>query len=296
MTEGCTLCPRECGAHREKGETGYCRMPVKPHGARAALHDWEEPCISGTRGSGAVFFSGCTLRCVFCQNHEIAAGIVGKPITNMRLSEIFLELQMQGAHNINLVTAGHFLPSVTAALKRAKELGLQIPVVYNSSGYEKPESLCCLEGLVDVWLPDYKYESSSLAERYSHAPDYPVWAKRAVEEMVRQAGVPVFDAEGMMQRGVIVRHLVLPGCVSDSKDVLEYLQDTWGEKIWVSILRQYTPLPQVRAYPELDRKVTEEEYEEVVDYARFLGMRQVYIQVEDCARESFIPAFDYEGI
>ena len=280
MTGGCTLCPRECGAHREKGELGYCRMPMEPYGARAALHYWEEPCISGKRGSGAVFFSGCTLQCVFCQNQEIASGKAGKKISGERLFRIFLELQEEGAHNINLVTPGHFLPSVIDGLLRAKAGGLTIPVVYNTGGYEKPESLRRLEGLVDIWLPDYKYESPWLAKRYSHAADYPVHVKRAVEEMVRQAGSPVFDSEGMMRKGVMVRHLVLPGCVSDSKDVLESLRDTWGDRIWVSILRQYTPLPQVRAYPELNRRITKEEYEEVVDYACFLGMKQVYIYTE----------------
>lgn len=293
---GCRLCPRDCGADRAGGAFGYCRMPMEPHAARAALHYWEEPCISGAKGSGTVFFSGCTLRCVFCQNRKIAAGTAGEKISNERLSEIFLELQEQGAHNINLVTAGHFLPSVADALLQAKKRGLRVPVVYNTGGYEKAETLRMLEGLVDVWLPDYKYESRELAARYSHAPDYPVQVKKAIEEMVRQAGPPMFDKEGMLQSGVLVRHLVLPGCVPDSKDVLEILHDTWGEQIWVSILNQYTPLPHVRAYPELCRKVTEEEYEEVVDYALFLGMKQVYIQEGDCAKEHFIPDFDGRGL
>lgn len=296
MSGGCRLCPRECMADRAKGELGYCRMPMEPHAARAALHYWEEPCISGEEGSGAVFFSGCTLRCVFCQNHEIAAGKVGKRISTRRLSEIFLELQEQGANNINLVTAGHFLPSVIRALKMARGQGLKIPVVYNTGGYEKTETLRMLEGLVDIWLPDLKYASGELAKRYSSAADYPARAKEALAEMVRQAGPPVFDDRGMMKRGVIVRHLVLPGCVYDSKDVLEYLHDTWGEQIQVSLMSQYTPLPHVRDFPELNRRVTKEEYREVVEYALFLGMKQVYVQMEDCARESFIPAFDCRGI
>ncbi len=296
MSGGCRLCPRECMADRAKGELGYCRMPMEPHAARAALHYWEEPCISGEEGSGAVFFSGCTLRCVFCQNHEIAAGKVGKRISTRRLSEIFLELQEQGANNINLVTAGHFLPSVIRALKMARGQGLKIPVVYNTGGYEKTETLRMLEGRVDIWLPDLKYASGELAKRYSSAADYPARAKEALAEMVRQAGPPVFDDRGMMKRGVIVRHLVLPGCVYDSKDVLEYLHDTWGEQIQVSLMSQYTPLPHVRDFPELDRRVTKEEYREVVEYALFLGMKQVYVQMEDCARESFIPAFDCRGI
>lgn len=293
---GCRLCPRDCGADRKNGQTGYCGMTEKPVVARAALHYWEEPCISGEEGSGTVFFSGCTLRCVFCQNHEIAAGRAGKAVSVERLAEIFLELQEKKANNINLVTAGHFLPAVIAALRLAKEQGLRIPVVYNTGGYERPEVLSCLKGLVDIWLPDYKYRSSKLSAAYSHAADYPARADLALGEMVRQAGSPVFDERGMMTKGVIVRHLVLPGCVSDSKDVLEYLWDRFGNTIYVSIMSQYTPLPHAAAYPELNRRVTEEEYEEVVDYARFLGMSQVYIQEEECARESFIPAFDCEGV
>lgn len=248
------------------------------------------------RVPGLFFFSGCTLRCVFCQNHEIAAGAIGRKISAGRLAELFLSLQEQGANNVNLVTAGHFLPSVVRALETAKEQGLKIPVVYNTGGYEKADALRRLEGLVDIWLPDYKYQSTELAQRYSHAADYPRWAKESLAEMVRQAGSPVFDCRGMMKKGVIVRHLVLPGCVYDSKDVLEYLHDAWGAQIWVSILSQYTPLPHVRCFPELNRKVTAEEYGEVVDYAWFLGMRQVYVQTGDCAEERFIPDFDYRGI
>lgn len=293
---GCDLCPRACGADRPKGAFGYCGMPDQPVVARAALHYWEEPCISGTEGSGAVFFSGCTLRCVYCQNHKIASGQAGKQISEERLTEIFLELQEQNANNINLVTAGHFLPSVIRALTGAKRQGLTIPVVYNTGGYEKPDQLKRLEGLVDVWLPDYKYQSPVLAERYSHAKDYPVWAALSLEEMVRQAGTLSFDDRGIMRRGVIVRHLVLPGCVSDSKDVLEYLRDHYGDRIYVSLLRQYTPLPHVAAYPELNRSISDEEYEEVTDYALFLGMRQVYVQERECAKESFIPAFDGCGV
>lgn len=265
--------------------------------ARAALHYWEEPCISGTEGSGTVFFSGCTLRCVFCQNYEISRNRFGKPVGRERLADIFLELQDQGANNINLVTAGHFLPDVIPALEQAKNRGLGIPVVYNTGGYEKPETLRHLEGLVDIWLPDMKYRSEELAKRYSNAENYPVWVDQALREMVRQAGDPVFDGRGRMRRGVIVRHLVLPGCIYDSKDVLEYLWDHYGNHIYVSILSQYTPLSHTAAYPELNRSLTEEEYGEVTDYARFLGMTQVYIQEGGCVGESFIPDFsDAAGV
>ena len=296
LYRNCRLCPRECKVDRRAGKTGFCGMTSEVMAARAALHFWEEPCISGTEGSGAVFFSGCTLRCVFCQNHEIAAGAVGKPVTEERLSRIFLELQKKGANNINLVTATQFLPTVIPALQHAKKMGLTIPIVYNTGGYEKVETLRLLEELVDIWLPDCKYRSAELAARYSRAADYPETVKTALAEMVRQTGAPLFDRRGMMKKGVIVRHLVLPGCVSDSKDVLEYLWDTFGNQIYVSIMSQYTPLPHVADYPEINRKVTDEEYEEIVDYARFLGMSQVYIQEGGCVGESFIPPFNYEGI
>ena len=296
LYRNCHLCPRECKVDRRVGKTGFCGMTSEVMAARAALHFWEEPCISGTEGSGAVFFSGCTLRCVFCQNHEIAAGAVGKPVTEERLSRIFLELQEKGANNINLVTATQFLPTVIPALQHAKKMGLTIPIVYNTGGYEKVEILRLLEGLVDIWLPDCKYQSTKLSGRYSRAADYPETVKTALAEMVRQVGAPLFDRRGMMKKGVIVRHLVLPGCVSDSKDVLEYLWDTFGNQIYVSIMSQYTPLPHVADYPEINRKVTDEEYEEIVDYARFLGMSQVYIQEGGCVGESFIPPFNYEGI
>ena len=296
LYRNCRLCPRECKVDRRAEKTGFCGMTSEVMAARAALHFWEEPCISGTEGSGAVFFSGCTLRCVFCQNHEIAAGAVGKPVTEERLSRIFLELQEKGANNINLVTATQFLPTVIPALQHAKKMGLTIPIVYNTGGYEKVETLRLLEELVDIWLPDCKYRSAELAARYSRAADYPETVKTALAEMVRQTGAPLFDRRGMMKKGVIVRHLVLPGCVSDSKDVLEYLWDTFGNQIYVSIMSQYTPLPHVAAYPEINRKVTDEEYEEIVDYARFLGMSQVYIQEGGCVGESFIPPFNYEGI
>lgn len=264
--------------------------------ARAALHYWEEPCISGTEGSGAVFFSGCTLRCVFCQNAEIAAGHAGKMLSVDRLADIFLELQEKKANNLNLVTATHFLPLILPALEKAKAKGFKIPVVYNTGGYEKTEIIKMLDGIVDIWLPDHKYRSSELSAKYSRAKDYPEKAASALEQMVQQTGISVFDKRGMMKKGVIVRHLVLPGCISDSKDVLEYLWDHFGNKIYVSIMSQYTPLPHVTAWPELNRQVTQEEYEEVVDYARFLGMSQVYIQEGECAKDSFIPAFDCEGI
>ena len=303
--EECRLCPRECGVNRKEGQTGFCQMDGTLRVARAALHMWEEPCISGKRGSGAVFFSGCNLRCVYCQNFDIAAGTRGKEISRERLSEIFLELQAQGAANINLVTPGHFAPQITEALRRAKKEGLRLPVVYNTSSYESADTIKSLEGLVDIYLPDFKYISPALSAKYSHAPDYADVAKAAVAEMVRQCPRPVFDGdeaedpieEGLLMRqGVIVRHLLLPGCTRDSKAVIKYLYETYGNQIYLSIMNQYTPLENVSAYPELNRKVTDEEYEEVVDYAIGLGVEQGFIQEGETAEESFIPAFDGEGV
>ena len=337
--ENCMLCPRECGVNRKKGEMGVCGQTAAIKAARAALHMWEEPCISGQNGSGTVFFSGCNLGCVFCQNHNIATGKAGIEISIERLAEIFLELQEKGANNINLVTAGHFVPQVVEALKQAKQQGLYLPIVYNTSSYEKVETLRLLEGYVDIYLPDLKYVDSTISNRYSHAADYFTYASAAIAEMVRQVGEPEFvfertaGKEGssaefladekkkiseqqnnmifnaaeyqerseageslLMRKGVIVRHLVMPGCVEDSKRVISYLLKTYGNQIFISIMNQYTPLPQCREYPELSRRVTEAEYDAVVDYAIGLGIENGFIQEGDVAEESFIPEFDGEGI
>ena len=292
----CTLCPRMCRVDRTAGEKGFCGMGVAVQGARAALHMWEEPCISGKKGSGAIFFSGCTLKCVFCQNREIAEGKYGKEISSRRLTEIFLELQGKGAANINLVTAGHFVVPVKEALLRAKEQGLAIPVIYNSGGYERVETLRFLEPVVDVWLPDFKYMDGRLAREYSKAEDYPQTAKKALEEMVRQAGECRFDKEGYIQKGVIVRHLILPGHTRDSMEILSYLHKTYGEHIYISVMNQYTPLPQVKDLEPLNRKVTRREYRRVLDFALELGIEQGYFQEGETAKESFIALFDYEGL
>ncbi len=294
--EQCTLCPRACGVNRTAGETGTCHADAQMRVARAALHFWEEPCISGKEGSGAIFFTGCALGCVFCQNTDISRGQAGKVVTVEQLARICLKLQAQGANNINLVTAGHYLPAVAEALKRAKNLGLRIPVVYNSSGYEKPETLRLLEGLVDIYLPDMKYMDAQLAKQYSRAGDYPDVAKEALAEMVRQCPDPVFDERGMMKKGVIVRHLLLPGHVRDSKAVLKYLYETYQDQIYISIMSQYTPMPQMSAYPELNRRVTRREYNRLLDFAMELGIENGFFQEGDPVGESFIPAFDGEGV
>ena len=297
LLKECRLCPRECGVNRLEGQRGRCGAvgeTVKV--ARAALHYWEEPCISGSRGSGAVFFSYCPLGCVYCQNREISRGDAGKEIAVSRLAEIFLELQGKQAHNINLMTPTHYVPQIILALREAKEKGLSIPVVFNCGGYEKPETLKLLEGLVDVWLPDFKYVSTEHAAKYSGAADYLENAKAALSEMVRQAGKPVFDIHGIMTRGVIVRHLVLPGMSKESKKILRYLHRTYGDRIYLSIMSQFTPLENVRDYPEIDRTVTESEYENLLDFAVNIGIENAYIQEGGTADESFIPPFDCEGV
>lgn len=296
MLKECHLCPRNCGVDRLAGQKGFCGVDAGIMVARAALHMWEEPCISGKEGSGAVFFSGCSLGCVFCQNRTISKGQSGKVITVEHLAELFLDLQAQKANNINLVTAGHFLPQVRDALILAKEQGLTIPVVYNSSGYEKAEMLRYLEGLVDIYLPDLKYLEADLAGKYSHAKDYPEVAMKALEEMVRQVRTPEFDERGMMKKGVIVRHLLLPGHVRNSKKVLEYLYGTYGDQIYISLMNQYTPMPAMKDDPQLSRKVTDREYDRLLDHAISFGVTNCFIQEGETAKESFIPEFNGEGI
>jgi putative pyruvate formate lyase activating enzyme len=265
--------------------------------ARAALHFWEEPCISGENGSGAVFFSGCPLHCVFCQNEEISHGKVGKEITTEQLSDIYLNLQNQGANNINLVTGTHYIPAIVESVTMARKNGLRIPIVYNTSGYEKVESLRLLDGIVNAYLPDFKYWDSDFAGKYSHASDYPEVAKQAIHEMVRQCPNPIFDDNGFITSGVIVRQLLLPGHVRDSKAVIEYLYKNYGDSIFISLMSQYTPMEQVaEAFPKLNRRVTRREYDSVVDYALGLGITNAFIQDRRVAKESFIPDFNCEGI
>lgn len=292
----CTLCPRACHADRLGGAKGYCGMDSTIRAARAALHMWEEPCISGMKGSGAVFFSGCGLRCCFCQNREIAIGNCGKEITAERLSDIFLELEGQGAANLNLVTGAHYVPQILNALERAKSRGFSLPVVYNSSGYESVKTLRLLEGYVDVYLPDFKYIEPELAWKFSRAKNYPETAKAAIEEMVNQTGPCIFDEEGYIKKGTIVRHLILPGHTKNSIKVLEYLHQTYGNNIYISIMNQYTPIYVQENFPELNRKVTRREYNKVLDAAFCLGLENGFFQEGETAQESFIPAFDFEGI
>ena len=298
QADSCLLCPRACGVNRQNSAAGYCGVSSVLKVARAALHMWEEPCISGAEGSGAVFFAGCSLGCIYCQNREIAAGDSGIQISISRLSEIFLELQEKHANNINLVTAGHYVPQTAEALRQARQMGLRIPVVYNSSGYEKKETLRLLEGLVDVYLPDFKYFDRETAKEYSSAEDYPETAREAVEEMVRQTAAEgcSFDQRGIMTRGVIIRHLLLPGHVKEAKKIVSYLYQTYKDRIYLSLMSQYTPMPAVSGHPLLGRKVTPGEYGRLIDYVISLGIKNAYIQEGDVAEESFIPAFDGEGV
>lgn len=295
----CNLCPRECGADRKGGQKGYCLSDSRIFLARAALHMWEEPCISGERGSGTVFFSGCNLRCVYCQNYEIAEGKRGKEVSPKRLAEIFLELQEKGAANINLVTPDHYVMEAAQAVMRARDMGLIIPVVYNGSGYEKREVIRELSGIVDIFLTDFKYMDRELSKKYSAAPDYDTVAKAALDEMVRITGEPVFDKDGMMRKGVIVRHLLLPGHKKNARDVIRYVYETYGDKVYISLMNQYTPFERLKenpAYSKLCRRVTGREYEAVVDYAIELGVKNAFIQEGETAKESFIPEFDNEGV
>lgn len=296
LLKECTLCPRECNVDRTIGKKGYCNATDELVVARAALHAWEEPCISGEEGSGTVFFSGCAMGCVYCQNHNIAKGFAGKKITIERLSDIFLELQEQIANNVNLVTPSHFVPQIIQALDLARNKGLKIPIVYNCSGYEKPDTIRLLEGYVDIYLPDMKYMDAEPALRYSNCKDYFQYASEAIKEMVRQVGEAVFDKHGMMKKGVIVRHLTLPGYLTDSMNIIKYLYDTYGETIYISIMNQYTPVTNLANYPELKRRITEDEYEELVDFAINLGVENGFIQEGETALESFIPEFKGEGV
>lgn len=293
----CTLCPRNCGADRYSGVRGRCGMDGRIFAARAALHMWEEPCISGEEGSGTVFFSGCSLGCIFCQNHQISGkDPAGKEVSMERLADIFLELQGQGANNINLVTATHYIPQAAGAIKIALKRGLAVPVVYNSGGYEKAESLKLLEGLVDIYLPDFKYMSEALAQEYSGAADYPQRAKEALAEMVRQVPAAEFDERGIMKKGVIVRHLMLPGHLPDSKKIIRYIYETYKDTVFISMMNQYTPMPSVKDHPHLGRTVRKKEYEALLDYAISLGVENGFFQEGGTAKESFIPVFDAKGI
>lgn len=291
----CHLCPRNCGVNRNISE-GFCGCSSTLKAARAALHHWEEPCISGTRGSGAVFFSGCTLKCCFCQNYLISQGGFGKEITPKHLGEIFLSLQEQGAHNIDLITATQFLPLILPALDLVKHK-LHIPVVYNCGGYEKKETLALLKDYIDIYLPDLKYYSSVLSKRYSKAENYFEVASLAILSMIEQTGGLEYDQHGILQKGVIIRHMVLPGCKDDSIQLLHWMKDTLPEGNYLlSLLSQYTPFYKSCEYPEINRRITTYEYNKVLDTAIALGLTDGFMQEKSSAKEEYTPPFDLEGI
>lgn len=296
FSEKCSLCPRMCGTDRAAGQKGFCGGGNLVRVARAALHYWEEPCISGESGSGTVFFSGCTMRCVFCQNKEISRSEVGKEITIERLAEIYLELAAKGANNINLVTPMHYAPQIIAALDIARKNGLTLPIVWNTGGWERRESIAAVRDYADIWLSDFKYFDSSLGESLSNAPNYFSVAAAALDQMVKQTCEPVFDENGIMRHGVIVRHLMLPGHLDDTKNVLRFLYENYGDSIWISIMNQYTPMCSDPRFPELSRTVSDEEYNEAIDFACELGIENAFVQEGGTVGESFIPPFDLSGV
>lgn len=287
----CNLCPRNCDVDRESGEIGYCGAPHEMVIARYSLHMWEEPVISGENGSGTIFFSYCNMRCCFCQNYEISELHKGRVVSVEEFSEICLDLQEKGANNINLVTPTHYVDLIVRGLRLAKTRGLSIPVVYNSSGYENVETIKMLEGLVDIYLPDLKYYDDVLSLKYSKAKDYFKYASSAINEMVRQVGKLEIDDNSMMTKGVIVRHLLLPGALDASKKIVKYLYEEYGDDIIISIMNQYTPVRKLE-YEELNSKVNDSEYDELIDYAYDLGVRKAFIQEGGTQEESFIPDFD----
>lgn len=290
--ENCTLCPRKCGVDRTRGQLGFCRQPGHIRAARAAAHYWEEPVISGSFGSGAVFFSGCTLQCCFCQNGVISQENLGKDVTTEHLREIFLRLIDDGVQNINLVTPTHFLPSILPALSPK----LPVPVVYNCGGYERVETLRELDGLVDIYLPDMKYSDAALATALSAAPDYVETAKAAILEMYRQVGPAVIE-DDIMKKGMIIRHLVLPGQIDNSLGVLDWFAEAFPQgDVLFSLMSQYVPMGKAKMMPPFDRRVTEEEYDAVLSYLDFLGIENGFTQDFSAASEDYIPDFSFEGL
>ena len=291
----CNICPRNCGIDRNV-KKGVCNSTNTIKLARASLHMWEEPCVSGNVGSGTVFFSGCNLRCVYCQNLAISSAKTGKEVSEERFYDVLFELKNMGAANINLVTADHYIPLITEPLFSARKNGLDIPVILNTSSYIKTDTLKLVEGAIDVYLPDFKYYTSDIAKKYSSATDYPEVAKDAIEYMYSVSGKPEFNKDGYITSGVIVRHLVLPSNILNTKRVLNYLNSTYGNDIYISLMSQYTPCNNLLEYPEINRKLSQTEYEKVVNYAIELGFSNVYIQELDSACESYIPPFDLSGI
>lgn len=292
----CTICPRRCSVNRAAGELGYCSAAALPRIALVSCHYWEEPPISGTQGSGTVFFSHCNMGCLFCQNHTISHEGFGKEISIERLAQIFLEQQQKNVHNINLVSPTHYLPQIAQALRLAKADGLVLPVVYNSNGYETVEGLRLLEGLVDIYLPDFKYWDDTLAMAYSATPQYQHAARQSILEMRRQVGTDIFDENGIMQKGLIIRHLVLPSHYKDSLLILDWIYAALGKETYVSLLNQYTPMYRATEVKALSRRLTTYEYEKVRDYFLKLGMKNGFMQQRNAATAEYTPIFDLQGV
>lgn len=294
LLNNCKLCPKNCSINRNCGQVGFCKSGNKIKIAKAYLHMWEEPPVTGKNGSGTIFFSNCNLRCIFCQNYYISEEGNGVEISIDRFSDICLDLQKQGANNINLVTPTHYVPLIIEGIKLAKSRGLIVPIVYNSSGYENVQTIKLLDGIVDVYLPDFKYFSDTYAVKYSSCKDYFKYASEALKEMVRQQPKCIFDKDGNIKRGVIVRHLLLPGMEEDSKKIIKYLYDTYGDSIYLSIMNQYTPVRKCKYY-ELNNKIDDRVYDDVIDYAWNIGVRKAFIQDGESQSESFIPKWDFKG-
>ena len=290
LLKNCMLCPRKCGVNRYL-EKGFCGATNKVRVAYYSLHMWEEPIISGDNGSGTIFFSNCNLRCLYCQNKKISIDGYGKLISNKRLIEIMLELQNKGAHNINLVTPTHYVPNIISVLKKIKGKELHIPVVYNTSSYESVGTIMACRNLVDIYLADLRYFDDKLGEKYSLCSNYFENATMAIDEMYRQVGKCSFDDSGLLKKGLVVRVLILPGHADDSKKIIEYLYKTYGDDIFISIMNQYTPVNKCK-YSNLNRKVTDEEYDSVVDFALNIGVKNAFVQEGEAASESFIPQFN----
>ncbi len=296
MIEICNQCPRQCGVNRDKG-LGFCGVPELPKVAKVFLHMWEEPCISGTTGSGTVFFSGCNLKCIYCQNFDISQKNYGKVISIERLEQIFIELIDKGAHNINLVNPSHYTAAIRQALISLKKRGkMNVPVVYNTNGYESVKTLKTMEGLVDVYLPDIKYYYETTAFKYSKASDYPEVSKEAVLEMFRQVGGPVLDEAGIIKSGLIIRHLILPGHTKESMKILDWISKNLPKYVYISLMSQYTPYFEAEKHPEINRPITRQEYDRVINHLYKLGLEEGYVQDRESADSQYIPDFNLEGV
>lgn len=296
LLEKCNLCFRKCNVNRLNGELGFCNAPSNVKIARAKLHIWEEPPVSGTTGSGTVFFSHCNFKCVFCQNHAISQEYNGAEISINRLSEIFLELQAQGAANINLVTPTSYVPQIIEALDIAKKNGLSIPILYNTNGYDSLETIKALNGYIDVYLPDYKYYDDKYAVKYSKSQNYRQNLLIILKEMFKQTGPAEFDQNGLIKKGMIIRHLMLPGLLFDSKKVIDSIYSLFRDDVYISIMCQYTPMYNAKNYPEINKKLNSKHYDALVEYAASIGVKNGFIQEPSSSTEDFVPSFNLEGV